>query len=307
MISLAQLPDSYFSSRWRPVPCLIAAIALIALCCGTAMAQERSSAGNMSADRIIYPVKFLCGPSSERFQEGMVSGFAATAIDVLNPSAGREVRFTKHATRALPYQEPGPVSPVVADRLAPLRAIEIECNEIRQMLPSQMTEEFRTGYLVIRADARLVVTAAYSARPRDGEIATLSVETVQPILGMDDDSAGKLPDLTVTEIDLDRFEASCPDGPGSCVASVPVTVANVGETDAGSFRVSVRFDPRQSVVVLRDLPGLDAGDAQTFTATTPPGGNCFDPDCQICATADSLGAIDESDESNNDLCRESAG
>jgi hypothetical protein len=257
--------------------------------------------------KFAYAVKFLCGPSSEAFQEGMVAGFAATAVNILNPSLSGEVRFAKRASRALPYQTSGPISDVAEDVIGPLEAIEIECNEIRQMLPSQMTEEFRTGYLVIHAEAELEVTAVYSARPRDGEISTLDVQRIEAIEVAGDGAPGDRPDLTITDIDIDNLRNRCPQGQGSCVAVVPVTVANIGAADAGPFRVRVTFDPNQSVVVYRNFPGLAMGASQTFVAQTPPSDNCYDPNCLICAFADSDDAVTESDEANNELCREAEG
>lgn len=127
-----------------------------------------------------YPVNFLCGPSSESFQEGTVAGVSHTAVHILNPS-GRDVRFEKRVSRALPYQVEGAHGDRIRDSIGPLGAIEIECNEIRQMLPSPMTEEFRSGYLMLRAEAQLVVTVTYSARPHNGEISTLDVQRVSPI------------------------------------------------------------------------------------------------------------------------------
>ena len=256
---------------------------------------------------VVYAVKFLCGPSSEAFQEGMVAGFAATAVNILNPSLSREARFAKRVSRALPYQASGPISDVAEGVIGPLEAIEIECNEIRQMLPSQMTEEFRTGYLVIRADAELEVTTVYSARPRDGEISTLDVQRIEGIEVEGDEAPGDRPDLTITDIDIDNLRNRCPQGQGSCVAVVPVTVANIGAADAGPFSVRVTFDPNQSVIVLRDFPGLVAGASETFAAQTPPSDNCFDPNCRICAFADSDDAVAESNEANNELCRERQG
>lgn len=148
-----------------------------------ANAQRKLSGATASAQKpqIYYAVKFICGPSSEAFQEGMVAGFAATAINILNPSLNQKVQFEKRVSRALPYQEPGPISKVIQGAIGPLEAIEIECNEIRQMLPSQMTKEFRTGYVVIHSGANLEVTAVYSARPRGGEISALDVQKIKGI------------------------------------------------------------------------------------------------------------------------------
>jgi hypothetical protein len=278
----------------------LAAMSVLAFA-GPVSAQEAPSA-------FIYPVKFLCGPSSEVFQEGIVAGFAATAVNILNPSSDSDAPFTKWVARALPYRAAGPISEVAQDSIGPLGAIEIECNEIRQMLPSQMTEEFRTGYLVIRSKAELVLTAVYSARPRNGEISTLDVQRVMAMeTGRNNTPTQPQPDLTIADIDIGNLRVDCPRGQGSCITLVPVTVSNIGAADAGPFRVRVRFDPNQSVVVDTDLAGLAAGASQTLNIITKPSNNCYDPDCRICAVADSEAAVAESNESNNDLCRECQG
>lgn len=267
------------------------------------MGQEPPAGPTPIGPKFSYAVKFLCGPSSESFQEGMVTGFAATAINILNPSLEGEVRFVKRASRALPYQTPGPASAAVEGSIGPLEAIEVECNEIRQLLPSSMTEEFRTGFLMILSEARLEVTAVYSARPRDGEVATIDIETIVPTEMEDPPPPDPRVDLTVDDIDIAALRNSCPTGGGSCVAIVPVTISNIGAGDAGSFNVRVTFDPSQSVMVDRPFSGLAAGAGQTFPAQTPPGGNCYDPDCTICAVVDSANEVPETDETNNQLCR----
>ena len=85
------------------------------------------------------------------------------------------------------------------------------------------------------------------------------------------------------------------------------TVANVGSEDAGPFDVQALLDPNQSVVVDRAFSGLPAGADQTVTISTPPGGNCFDPDCSITVTADSNAAVRECDENNNALSETTGG
>jgi subtilase family serine protease len=68
------------------------------------------------------------------------------------------------------------------------------------------------------------------------------------------------------------------------------------------------FDPAQSVSVDRDSPGgLAAGSVEDFTVATPPGGNCFDPNCEICVTVDHANTVAESNETNNELCQEFPG
>ena len=60
-----------------------------------------------------YFVEFLCGGSSEAFQEGVVRGVHATSISLHNPSRQRAVNFRKTVSRALPFQRsdelPAPV------------------------------------------------------------------------------------------------------------------------------------------------------------------------------------------------------
>ena len=81
-----------------------------------------------------------------------------------------------------------------------------------------------------------------------------------------------------------------------------MTVANIGAGDAGPFTVRTILDPNQSVIVDRFVAnGLQSGDQLTLSVTTPPGGNCFDPDCTISATADSGGTVNECNEGNNTL------
>jgi PKD repeat protein len=116
-----------------------------------------------------------------------------------------------------------------------------------------------------------------------------------------------LPDLAVQDIDLNSLEVDCPGGPGTCITTVTFVIANSGVVDAGPFDIRILFDPDQSVVVTQSVPGLAAGASTPITITTPPGGNCYDQDCTICVTVDSGGVINESDETNNELCKTAGG
>lgn len=108
------------------------------------------------------------------------------------------------------------------------------------------------------------------------------------------------PDLVIR--DIGRPRVTCPTGGGSCETTVRVVAANIGNAPAGPFKVSTVLDPAQSVQVSSDVPGgLNVGVEQALTVVTPPGGNCFDPDCTINATADSENAVDECNETNNTL------
>jgi subtilase family serine protease len=89
---------------------------------------------------------------------------------------------------------------------------------------------------------------------------------------------------------------------------VNYTVANIGTDNAGPFDVRAILDPGQSVVVDTNIGGgLAAGTDQTVTISTPPGGNCFDPDCTVSVTADSNNDVTECNENNNVLSETTPG
>lgn len=109
-------------------------------------------------------------------------------------------------------------------------------------------------------------------------------------------------------VDIENITVTCPDGSGTCETEVIFVVANMGTGDAGPFNVQVALDPSQDIIVNQPVDdGLGAGESQTFSITTPPGGNCFDPDCTVCVTVDSDLDITESNEENNQLCETRGG
>src|SRR5690606_13139184 len=108
----------------------------------------------------------------------------------------------------------------------------------------------------------------------------------------------RCPDLVVS--DIGAPQVSCPAGAGSCETRVRVAIANIGNADAGSFDLRTVFDPEQSVTVMTPVTGgLAAGASASLAVATPPGGNCFDPDCTIRADVDSKQAVRECKEDNN--------
>ena len=113
----------------------------------------------------------------------------------------------------------------------------------------------------------------------------------------------RLADLIVQDIDMSTLTVNCPGGAGTCVTSVRFTIANVGAGDASAFRIRSVLDPSQQVIVDTSAAGLAAPMSQAFSVTTPPGGNCYDPNCTVCVTVDYANTIPESDEKNNTLCK----
>ena len=94
---------------------------------------------------------------------------------------------------------------------------------------------------------------------------------------------------------------------GVCDNFVTFTIANTGLADAAGFEVLVQGDPGLAQTEIVPVVGLVAGSTKTFSIPLPAGGNCFDPDCTICVTVDSLNEIVESDEGNNNYCETTAG
>jgi hypothetical protein len=303
-------PQQHRDHSCRRRPAVSAAVLLAALL--FMIASERLAAQMTVATDgrigVSYAVKFLCGGSSESFQEGVVRGVHATAIHILNPSFRRPVRFAKRVSRALPYRASGTLIGTQRDEIGPNQAIEVECNEIRQMLPQQMTEQFRSGFLLITSTGPLIITAVYTSRPHGGDVSTIDVETVSPIElrePPDDqpptDEPRELADLLVEDI---IGATSCPGGGVTCTTTARIRIANFGSADAGPFSTRVVFDPSQSVTVDRASPtGLAAGATDLLSVSTPLGRTCLDPECEICVTVDFQDTVPESDETNNQLCR----
>ncbi|SIO55129.1 Pimeloyl-ACP methyl ester carboxylesterase [Rhodovulum sp. ES.010] len=139
-----------------------------------------SMAQELNRTQYLYPARFQCGASIEEFQEGVVNGRHATVISVYNPS-DKPVTLEKSVARGLPFQRSEAVTKHQEDSIAGLSAIEIECDEIRMMLPQSMTAQFRSGFLRLLSDTALTVVVTYSSRPGDGGVSTIDVETVQGI------------------------------------------------------------------------------------------------------------------------------
>ena len=109
-------------------------------------------------------------------------------------------------------------------------------------------------------------------------------------------------DLMVQSLDNIYNDCSLVAAPGSCAITLTFTIANIGAADAGPFKVLVRADPGLAQQGTVNVVSLAAGATTTLTITLPPGGNCYDPDCDVCITVDSDNEVIESNEGNNDYC-----
>jgi len=109
-------------------------------------------------------------------------------------------------------------------------------------------------------------------------------------------------DLMVQSFDDIDVDCSLVAAPGLCATTVTFTIVNIGSGDAGPFKVLVKADPGLAQQQTVSVSGLVAGATTTLTVTLPPGGNCYDPDCDVCITVDSDLEVIESNEGNNDYC-----
>ena len=228
-----------------------------------------------------YAAKVVCGVQKEERAGFATMGIYGTTVNIRNP--GREtVRLTKELALAIPPggQEQGKLMPLAQDRLEPGHALATDCDDIRKRAPEALPDLF-DGFVTLRATASLDVTAVYTtaALGRDGQPAGQAGIDVEPVaersaLGQED-----RPDLSVTRIS--NVGVSCPGGGGTCVTRFDAVITNGGAGAAGASTARAIVDPAQSVQVDRPLSPLAPGASQSGTFTTPPGGNCFDPDCTI--------------------------
>lgn len=267
---------------------------------------------SLAAGRVVYAywAKLVCGVQKDPEELRLARGAYATVINIGNPGEST-VKLTKTLALAIPpgFQRPGPVERIATDELPAGAALATDCEDIRRRLfPEGFPAPYVEGFVVIRSLAPLEVTGVYSTGSLDekGNVVGNGGIEIEPVAArLSRPRPAGQPDLVVSAIGAPRV--SCPGGGGTCVTRVEVTVANVGAAAAGPFKLQVVLDPAASVVVTVDSTGLAAGASQSFAIITPPGGNCYDPDCSICATADSAAEVPESDETNNTLCNSTIG
>ncbi|WP_420640991.1 CARDB domain-containing protein [Candidatus Leptofilum sp.] len=128
-------------------------------------------------------------------------------------------------------------------------------------------------------------------------IVEVTPATVTPTITVTEETA--LPDLINDTRDWPTLFETCD---VECVTRVNLAVMNVGTAVSDSFDVFVRIDPEQSVTIVGVLDGLAPGQTGTLTLSSPLGESCYDPNCTVCITVDSRGAITEANESNNQYC-----
>lgn len=253
-----------------------------------------------------YAAKVICGTQKDEQTSFATPAVYGTIVNIRNPNLpGREpVLLTKELALAIPpgFQEQGKLLALGSDKLEPAHALATDCDDLRRRSNGTLPDFF-DGFVTVRGSDSLDVTAVYTtaAIDREGRLTGQAGIDIEPVAERAARQAEQRADLTVTKIT--NLAVSCPGGGGTCVTSADAVVTNQGAA-AATVTTTTRgvLDPAQSVIVDRPLGPLAPGASGTVTFTTPPGGNCFDPDCTVCVTADVLGSVKESDESNNQLC-----
>ena len=124
--------------------------------------------------KYLYVVKYICGEFKGRI---LAPGKYWTAINVHNPHF-RRVPFRYKVAYALPGKS-GPISPFEYERLKPDYAMEIDCEQVKQLFDDPVP--YRKGFVVIESDEVLDIVAVYSAgTPK--EVRTLHTERVHPLV-----------------------------------------------------------------------------------------------------------------------------
>ena len=259
-----------------------------------------------------YAAKLVCGVQKDVDNLQLLHGVYSTVVNIHNPDV-KPAMLRKTLALAIPpgSQEAGEVKRIGEDVLAEQHTLATDCEDIRnRVFDGQFPNSFIDGFVVLESDSSLDVTAFYSSAVlgRDGKPSNHSgihVEQIKERVIKTGDEEGQ-PDLVVKDIDIENLRVSCPAGQGSCVTELNITIANQGSI-AGSFNTRVQLDPNQSVILDNNSAGLGAGSERTFIIKSPPGDNCFDPDCTVCVAVDNLDVIVESDETNNRMCANKPG
>lgn len=281
--------------------------------------------------RYRYAAKFVCGDQPQEPSDGrLVRGHYATTINILNVS-DRPARIKKFLSLSYPpeRQVQGEVLPIAVDMLDPGHALKTDCADVkRRVFPNGFPASYIEGYIALETATRLDVTGVYTSRdtlaapacgrpeghhgcksgcenppPTSCRGAPALSTTFNVVPAKEYVIEAKTPDemcadLTVTDIGVPRV--SCPQGSGSCVTQVDYRLANIGNAASGPFQSRAQLDPRQSVTIDSAVPSLNPGASTTIQISSPPGGNCFDPDCTVTVLADSSNRVMECREDNNE-------
>ncbi|MEM9581824.1 MAG: CARDB domain-containing protein [Pseudomonadota bacterium] len=284
--------------------------------------------------RYRYAAKLVCGTQPVAPSDGrLVKGHYATTINVLNVS-DEVARIKKFLSLSFPpaEQRQGDVLPISVDSLEAGHALKTDCADVTaRLFPDGPPTPYIEGYVALESVVPLDVTGVYSSRDTETAPPCRGLENRYPSCKSEcDHGSGGVcssvpalsttleivpikehvieskkpsrpemcPDLTVAQIG--QPSVSCPNGAGSCVTQVDFLFVNIGNAASGPSQSRAILDPSQSVSVEFALASLMPGQSQAISVQTPPGGNCFDPDCAVTAIADVSNRVAECREDNNE-------
>jgi hypothetical protein len=133
-----------------------------------------------------YAAKVACSLLLPHQDGTLARGTYRTVVNIHNPT---DKKITVAAKVALATQfgsEPGPfgVTPFKEAVLQPDGAVEVNCFDIAgYFCPIDgvcVDFAFLEGFLVVKSPVPLDVVGIYTARPTDGEVSSMDVETIQP-------------------------------------------------------------------------------------------------------------------------------
>ncbi len=255
--------------------------------------------------KYMYAAKIICGKQLRPDNYRLAPGIYSTAINIHNPGNDNVEFFKKLALTYPPdAQEQGKIYPIAVDKLGPDGALEVDCIDLqRKLFPNGFPAPYIKGFVVLESPKSLDVTGVYTAaKPASflspQRVTSIDVEQInERLLEEEKPPSNGCPDLVVTDI-ADAPKVVCPGGGGTCVTTVKFTIANIGTANAGAFNIRIALDP--NVIINQPVPGgLAAGATLTFTVSSPPGGNCYNPDCTVTIFVDDGNAVQECDEKNN--------
>lgn len=146
------------------------------------LAQETQVEEKAAVANYQYVVKFICGQSEGNI---VAKGKYFTAINVFNPTVSPSVpQIKKQFAIAEPKETPGKTSRVYNMSLPYNKALEIDCQDIRDHLISENlispNRLFVKGFVIIQSSVKLDVVVVYTAAGMNGEVTSLDIEQVLP-------------------------------------------------------------------------------------------------------------------------------
>lgn len=133
-----------------------------------------------------YAAKVACSLLLPHQDGTLASGIYRTVVNIHNPTNNKITLAAKVALANQFGADPGPfdVTPFKEVVLQPDGAVGVNCFNIAgYFCPIDgvcVDFAFLEGFLVVKSPVPLDVVGVYTARPADGEVASIDVETVQP-------------------------------------------------------------------------------------------------------------------------------